>query len=272
VSAEQEALTQLINAVISSAKYGQVAPELVCAIGAQELSKRRNLKEAIKATKNKLHQTVGAYWSGKPAYAAWLTALRTAPDPDSQRAACETMLRQHASTRERLPLLDEFYPTLFADLLPIRSILDLACGLNPLTIPWMPLAPDARYHACDVDAEQVGFLQQALPLLGVQGTASVCDLLQPFTAPAVEVVLLLKTLPCLEQIDKSVSARLVTRLHAPVIIISYPAQSLGGRNKGMVQSYRTHFQQLFPADDRQIQEFVFPTEIVFRLVKHAQHK
>lgn len=265
--ADQAELTQLIEAVVSSTKYGQVAPALVRTIGTQELNKRRNVKEAIKATKNKLHQTVGAYWNGKQAYAAWLTALHTAPDRDAQRDVCRTMLRQHTSTRERLPLLDEFYPTLFADLPPIRSLLDLACGLNPLTIPWMPLAPIASYHACDVDVEQISFLQQALPLLGVQGAASVCDLLQPFAPPAVEVVLLLKTLPCLEQIDKRVSTRLVTRLHAPVIIISYPAQSLGGRSKGMVQSYRTHFQQLFPADDRQIQEFVFPTEIVFRLIR-----
>ena len=266
MNAEQAELTQLIDAVTSSAKYRQVAPALVRAIGIQELRKRRTLKEAIKATKNKLHQTVGAYWSGKQAYGEWLTALRAASDPDAQRAACQSMLTQHASTRERLPLLDEFYPTIFAGLPPIRSILDLACGLNPLTIPWMPLAPNASYHACDVDAEQIGFLQQALPLFGVQGTAAVCDLLQPFSPPAAEVVLLLKTLPCLEQIDKSVSTRLVKVLHTPVIIISYPAQSLGGRNKGMVQSYRTHFQHLFPADERQIQEFVFPTEIVFRLV------
>ena len=265
MNAQQAELTQLIDAVTSSAKYRQVAPALVRAIGAQELSKRRNVKEAIKATKNKLHQTVGAYWSGKQTYGEWLTALRTAPDPESQRAACRPMLHQHASTRERLPLLDEFYPTIFADLPPIHSLLDLACGLNPLTIPWMPLAPNASYHACDVDTEQINFLQQALPLLGVQGTATVCDLLQPFSPPAVEVMLLLKTLPCLEQIDKTVSARLVPFLHASVIIISYPAQSLGGRNKGMVQSYRAHFQQLFPADDRQVQEFVFPTEIVFRL-------
>ena len=245
MSAEQEELTQLMDAVINSAKYGQVAPALVRAIGVQELGKRRNVKEAIKATKNKLHQMVGAYWNGKPAYTEWLITLRAASDLDAQRAACQTI---------------------FTDLPPIRSILDLACGLNPLTIPWMPLAPNASYHACDVNAEQIGFLQQALPWLGVQGTAAVCDLLQPFSPPAVEVVLLLKTLPCLEQIDKNVSARLVTRLHAPVLIISYPAQSLSGRNKGMVQSYRAHFQQLFPADDRQIQEFVFPTEVVFRLV------
>lgn len=261
-----EELTQLVEAVLASAKYRHVAPALVGAIGAQELAKRRNRKEAIKATKNKLHQTVGAYWAGEQAYAHWLVELRTcANDPAALRTACRTILRQHASTRERLPLLDEFYTTIFTGLPPIRSVLDLACGLNPLTIPWMPLAPAASYYACDVDGEQMAFLQEALPFLGVQGNATVCNLLQHCPSPTTDVVLLFKTIPCLEQIDKGIGARLLTALHAPVIIVSYPAQSLGGRNKGMVQSYREHFQAMAPGEHWQIQEFSFPTEIVFQL-------
>ncbi|TES88736.1 MAG: 16S rRNA methyltransferase, partial [Anaerolineales bacterium] len=47
-------LSQLLNAVLESAKYRHVHPELVERIGAAELEKGRKLKEAIKATKNKL--------------------------------------------------------------------------------------------------------------------------------------------------------------------------------------------------------------------------
>lgn len=262
-----EELGELVAAVLNSAKYRHVAPALVRAIGEQELAKRRNGKEAIKATKNKLHQTVGAYWTGEQAYARWLAELQIgAGDPAPLRTTCRTIMRQHASTRERLALLEEFYPTIFADLPPIRTVLDLACGLNPLTIPWMPLAPAATYYACDVDGAQMAFLQEALPLLGVQSHAAVCNLLQPCSFPTTDVALLLKTIPCLEQIDKDIGVRLVTALQAPVIILSYPAQSLGGREKGMAQNYRARFQAMWPEDHWQIQEFSFPTEIVFRLI------
>ncbi len=259
-------LESLLNAVLSSTKYQHVAPALVRAIGEQELAKRRNLKEAIKATKNKLHQTVGAYWENRQAYTRWLATLHEAKvDPRELRTACATILAQHASTRERLPLLNDFYSTLFADLPPIQSILDLACGLNPLTVPWMPLTPGTTYHARDVDAAQMAFLQQALPPLGVVGDATVSNLLQPDSLPKVDVILLLKAIPCLEQLDKTIGARLLATLQAPILIISYPAQSLGGRNKGMHDFYATHFGALVADSHWQVEQFTFETEIVFRL-------
>jgi len=261
-----DALDKLVDTVLASTKYRHVAPALVRTVGEQELAKRRNLKEAIKATKNKLHQTVGAYWDGRQAYADWLAVLQAAPPTqDGLRATCHTIMAHHASTRERLPLLHEFYTTLFADLPPVRSVLDLACGLNPLTVPWMPLAPDAIYHARDIDAEQMAFVQQALPLLGVQGTATVGNLLQPGPLPSVDVILLFKAIPCLEQLDKAIGARLLATLHAPVLFISYPAQSLGGRNKGMLDFYASHFGALVADSQRQVEQFIFDTEIVFRL-------
>ena len=54
-------LDQLVQAIFASARYRDVAEEAIRNIGARELSRRRNLKEAIKATKSKLHQVCGAY-------------------------------------------------------------------------------------------------------------------------------------------------------------------------------------------------------------------
>lgn len=262
------ALDTLVETVLSSAKYREVAPALIRIIGAQELRKRRNQKEAVKATKNKLHQTVGAYWQGGQAYTDWL-ALLTAAAPDSAqvRAVCQTIMAHHASTRERLPLLPTFYTTLFADLPPIHCVLDLACGLNPLTIPWMPLAAGTQYHACDIAHDQAAFLQRALPLLGVQGSATVCNLLETIPTVKADVVLLLKTLPCLEQVDPTISARLLSTIDAPVLIVSFPGQSLGGRHKGMTTTYPAHLQALLQESSWQVTPFPFATELVFRLAR-----
>lgn len=262
------ALDTLVETVLSSAKYREVAPALIRAIGAQELRKRRNQKEAVKATKNKLHQTIGAYWQGNQEYADWLEQLtKAAADPAQRRTVCQTIMRHHASTRERLPLLPDFYATIFADLPPIHSILDLACGLNPLTIPWMSLAADAIYHACDIAHDQAAFLNRALPLLGVQGSATVCNLLEGVPTTKADVVLLLKTLPCLEQVDPTIGERLFTTIDAPVLIVSFPGQSLGGRHKGMTTTYPAHLQALLQQSDWQVTPFPFATELVFRLMR-----
>ncbi len=262
------ALDALVETVLSSAKYRAVAPALIRTIGAQELRKRRNQKEAVKATKNKLHQTVGAYWQGEPAYDEWLTLLTAAAaDPAQLRTVCQTILRHHASTRERLPLLPVFYTTIFAGLPPIHTVLDLACGLNPLTIPWMPLAEDVVYHACDIAHDQAAFLQRTLPLLGMQGSATVCNLVEAIPTTKADVVLLLKTLPCLEQVDPTIGARLLTTIDAPVLIVSFPGQSLGGRHKGMTTTYPAHLQTLLQHSSWQVTPFPFATELVFRLVR-----
>lgn len=269
---QTQALNELVESVLNSAKYQDVNPAVVHMIGEQELRKRRNLKEAVKATKNKLHQTVGAYWQGKTAYADWLTALTEAvADPELLRTVCQTIMSHHASTRERLPLLSQFYTTIFAGLPPIHTILDLACGLNPLTIPWLPLAGPLTYHACDVSYDQINFLQQALPLLGVQGQATVCNLLEAAPVYQADVVLLLKTLPCLEQVDPTIGQRLLASINAPVFIISFPGQSLGGRHKGMTTTYPAHLQQLLQASAWEVTEFSFATELVFRLTKSPVH-
>ncbi len=271
---DDDTLIQLTEIVLTGAKYREIAPELVRLIGRQELTKRNNLKAAVKATKNKLHQVTGAYWQGKPDYDEWLALLRMAsqedetPDKKLLHTTCRTLMAYHASTRERLPILRNFYSILFAGLPPIQSILDLACGLNPLTIPWMDLPADIGYTACDVNSEQMTFLQQALPLLGVTGEAVVCDLLQGVPHQPVDVAFLLKTIPCLEQVDRTIGSRLLTGINAKTIFVSFPAQSLGGRNKGMVDTYGHHFADLLSTVDQQrwlVDSFPFTTEIVFRL-------
>ncbi|GIV76883.1 MAG: 16S rRNA methyltransferase [Litorilinea sp.] len=262
-----ELLARLVEQVLASKKYATIQPELIRTIGAQELAKRRSLKEAVKATRNKLHQTVGAYREGQaPPYDAWLAQLHQCP-PAERSQLCRRLLTHHASTRERLPILDEFYGRLFAGLPPIRTLLDLACGLNPLTAPWMGLPPGARYLAWDVDYAQMAFLQQALALLGVAGDVAVHNLLAPLPPHQADVALLLKTLPCLEQVDKTIGLRLLDGIHAPVIFVSFPAQSIGGRAKGMAANYTAHFLELVASRPWAVTRFDFATEVVFRVVK-----
>ena len=67
---------------------------------------------------------------------------------------------------------------------PIRSVLDVACGLNPLAIPWMPLAPDVHYYACDIYADMIAFLNGFFQIAGIDGQAQACDLVSDAAAPA----------------------------------------------------------------------------------------
>lgn len=259
-----ERIDALVAAVLGSPKYQPITPDLVRRVGARELAARRNLKAAVKATKNKLHQVGGAYLEARIDYEQALIQLREAADtPLAWRDACRQIMRRHASTNERLPILDDFYATILAGLPPIHSVLDVACGLNPLALPWMPLAPGATYIACDIYTDLMQFLQEFFALAGVNGQAEVRDVIGRPPAYPVDLALVLKTLPCLEQVEKTAAVRLLDALQARYLLISFPAQSLGGRRKGMVENYEAYFYTLIEGRNWQVRRFEFATEVAF---------
>ncbi len=250
--AEDHQIDQLIEAVLASSRYKSVDSDLVRYIGIQELARRHTLKEAIKATKNKLHQVGGAYQNGMPRYSVWLDKLRQAVqagDREHILDVCKWIMGHHSSTRERLPMLEQFYSTILADLPAINSVIDIACGLHPLAIPWIPLS------------------EECMALLHVQGYGEVCNVLQDCPKQKVDVAFLLKAIPCLEQVDKTAGLRLLETINADHLVVSFPAHSLGGRKKGMVANYEARFYELVANKPWLIRRFAFPTELVFLISK-----
>lgn len=257
-------LTKLLDAVLKSPKYHHVHPGFIERIGASELAKGLKLRAAVKATKNKLHQVGGAYFTTKFGYDLWFRALKeSANEPHIQKVACREILMLHASTQERLPILDEFYEKIFSELPRVNSILDVACGLNPLTIPWMPLEKGARYYACDIYQDMVAFLDRSIPLFGVEGGAEVCDVIASPPDQSVDLALILKAIPCLEQVDKDAGTRLLDSINARHIVVSYPVSSLGGRAKGMAENYEASFMGLVEGRGWEVKKLLFDTELVF---------
>ncbi|MBC7261526.1 MAG: 16S rRNA methyltransferase [Chloroflexi bacterium] len=265
-------LDRLVQAVLQSPKYRNVCPDVIRNIGARELATRRSWKEALKATKNKLHQVGGAYFDAGTQYTYWLDELKQATqaaDDASLRRVCKEIMKHHSSTRERLGILDQFYASILAELPPVQRVLDIACGLNPLAIPWMGLGKDVQYYAYDMYIDLVDFLNQFMAMIGVQGQAYACDIAYSPPPHQTDLAFILKSLPCLEQLDRSASQRLLEAVQADYLVISFPVRSLGGREKGMVQNYEERFWELMSGKPWTTQRFVFATELAF-LVKKTE--
>lgn len=263
-------LSQLIDAVISSSKYRDIDLNLITSIGLQELEKRNSLKEAIKSTKKKLHQVGCAFFYKKINYDDWLNKLHgvsLADDPEEFLDTCKAIMGYHSSTKERLAILEPFYSTIFANLPEIHTILDIACGLNPVSIPWMPLAKDVEYYAYDIYQDMVDFLNKFMTLVNVRGYAHQADVIQNYPTHEVDVTFLLKALPCLEQSHKAMSAHILNIINSKYIVVSFPAHSLGGKNKGMVATYEAWFRELIKGNNWTIKRFEISTELVFIVKK-----
>ena len=120
------------------------------------------------------------------------------------------------------------------------------------------------YYACDMYTDMIKFLNAYFELVPVNGTAQVCDVAAAPPSQQVDLALVLKAIPCLEQIDKQAGKRLLDGLNARYLVISFPAKSLGGRKKGMVENYTTRFEELSAGRGwKQLGRLEFETELVF---------
>ena len=257
-------LDEIVSAVAEARKYRSVCRDTLYRIAERELGIHRNLKAATKATKRRLHQVYGAFeqdWDYDAAYRQLEEAYRVGTGSAIQ-AACGQVMEQHSSTRERLPILDEFYAAIFEITGQPSSILDAGCGLNPLALPWMELPEGARYVALDIDAARVDFLNRYLALAGHEPLARCQDILSQPPAERADVALLLKMSPTLERQGSGATLRLIEQLDADHVVVSYAVKSLGGREKGMLETYERQFRENVSDRDWTIEKLVFDSELV----------
>jgi len=264
-------LDVIVSAVASAKKYRTICEDTIRRIATHELAAtpHGNLKAAIKATKRQLHQIYGAFEQGfnyEAAYRLLEAAYEAGADAEI-KAACRHVLGQHSSTRERLPILERFYPAVFGVTGRPGSILDLGCGLNPLALPWLDLSPGIRYIALDIDAARIRFLNRYLALAGLEPLARCQDILvRPPDDPA-DLALLLKMSPSLERQEPGGTLRLLEGLRTRFVVVSFAVKSLGGREKGMVEHYQRRFLEMAGRQQWPVEKLVFETELAFVIRK-----
>ncbi|MCC6617993.1 MAG: methyltransferase [Chloroflexi bacterium] len=218
---------EIVERVRRSNRYRDVDPALVERLAAEELPRSRSAEDAVKRVKRRLHQAVGAFRASLPA------------DGDPVAA-----MRGHASTRERLPSIESFYAGIWAITGPPRSIMDLGCGLNPLALRWMGLAPAVRYVAIDADERPLAIVRAHLAASGHQHDVRRGDLAREVPGDEVDVALLLKLVTTLDRQDPDAATRLLRGLRARHAVVSFTTRSLGGRDRGMERTNRERMDRL----------------------------
>ncbi len=238
-SAEQE----LLRALRETRKYGRVHAGVLERVARRSLA-NHGRRDALKAAKRSLHELAGAFLDADSCRRAE-RLVRSMEDTgaEERRKVCRAVLGLHASSAERLPVIEELYERVWQAAADARGVprsapvrvLDLACGLGPFALPWMGLAPGSSYRGVDADGRVVDLARAALPHLEVHALCEppeveVGDVLEPPAAPGGDdIVLMLKTLPTLERLEPGAGVGLVRRTAAPVVVISTATGSLGGR-------------------------------------------
>jgi 16S rRNA (guanine(1405)-N(7))-methyltransferase len=266
----KDELQPLVDEILAMKKYREmgILPDTVRDLLLQELPLHRHRKDAIDAVRKKLHNIVAPYL-GDPDYANAAGTLDQAfqQGDESVRAACRQLLASHASTNERLPILAEFYPRLFAVTGTPATILDLACGLNPFAFPWMGLDPAAtRYYAYEIHQPRVALINHYFRLQGLPLLAEARDILASPPEQSADVAFFFKEAHRFEQRRRGSSLPFWQSIRARWILVSLPTSSLSGKHD-LLERQRHLVYSAIAGQPWQVSEVLFASEIVFCLDK-----
>lgn len=255
---------ELLQKLLRSKKYRDVCPDTVRRVLDLCLTRHKKPKDAEKAAREQLHGLTGAFLTPEDVRrcAAAMDAYCAEGDP----AQLEKMLLAHASTRERLPLsaMDAMYARIFEAAGTPESVLDLACGVNPLYLG----ARGVRTLGVDISGAAVAIVNRfGAEKYGRPVAANCADLLCESALPAerFDLALLFKVLPLLERARAGAARDVLTRVNARSVAVSFPTRTLGGRNVGMEENYAAWMEAHLPGNREIAARFATANELFYIL-------
>lgn len=255
---------ELLEKLLHSRKYQDICPDTIRRIFDECMQKYKKPKDAEKAAREKLHGITGAFLSrdeaGRCYYdmMQWITAGHQ--DKDLHRA-----LERHASTRERLPLdrTDAMYAHIFETTGQPTTVLDLACGLNPIYLG----ARGISVEGADISGQATETVNLFGKFAKLPVHAVCADLLCDGAIPSerFDLCLLFKILPLLERQRSGAATEVLERINAEYIVISFPTRTLGGRNVGMEENYTAWMESHLPGKYAVAERFTSENELFYIL-------
>ena len=243
----------LFDKLSSNKKYSDVCPDTIRRVISELDGRYKKAKDMEKAVREKLHGITSAFNELGGGMAQAVAAISCDED-------LEAVLKSHASTRERLPLsaMDALYAQISEATGKPESILDLACGLNPV---YLTHRFDCRVVGVDISRSCVELIPN-----GVWG-----DLLCENAIPEehFHIALLFKILPLLERQRAGSAMEVMNRIDAEYLVISFPTRTLGGRNVGMEDNYSAWMEAHMPENREVAARFTTANELYYVLKENS---
>ncbi len=246
-------MEDVLQRLQAAKKYADICPDTLERVVTEAFLRHKRPKDAEKAAREALHGITGAFMSPEELKKA--RALLLADDVAGA-------LRLHASTRERMPI-DAFYDALFSRIGRPERVLDLACGFNPVYLASTGIAVEG----VDISGALANLANEWAARTGASMHIAVRDLLCEGAVPGerFDMALAMKLLPVLESQKKGAAARLMTKINAAHLFVTFPTRTLGGRGVGMERHYSDWFEALAMPDWTIEARSILGSELVYQL-------
>lgn len=240
-----EKIEQIIKKILESKNYKNIYPPTVERIVNDTFS-RYPLSKVENESKRRLHQISGVYTQAK--------------------TNSFDKLQNHSSTKEREKFLDEFYKYIFSEIGDVETIIDVACGMNPLTYPYMKT--NADYVGFDIDENVIRLVDSEIRKTNFSNKIKVFsgDIYEIDEITS-DVCFLFKIVPLLEQQKKGSTEEIIKKIKSKYIVITFPTKSLSNIEKGMDLFYTEFMYKIIQKLNCQYDKRSFENESVFIVKK-----
>jgi 16S rRNA (guanine(1405)-N(7))-methyltransferase len=259
----------LVRKILASHKYQALAlpEETVLDLIYRNTTPGVKERELEKIVRQKLHNIIAPYLEELD-YRSAMTGLSRISKGDEKplKEYCAKILAAHASTRERIPIMEEFYTKIFAHTGIPGSILDLACGLNPFALPWMALPAETKYHAYDLHKPRIDLINAFFQVVGRPQLAEKRDILVKPPELRADVAFFFKEAHRFEQRQHGCNRTFWQALKVKTIVVSLPSSNLTGSHS-MLEGQRILVERAISGLDWKVTEILVDNEITFCIDK-----
>jgi 16S rRNA (guanine(1405)-N(7))-methyltransferase len=170
----------------------------------EDVTRWRDYKAAVKDVRKRVYYALRQYHQGADETTALGEQLAAAVDLTNDltdvRAITRQILETHVSTRERHPYLAALYEQLFAAVGTPEHIVDIGCGINPISFPYYAPYTPVIYAAIDKDPRSITLLNTFskiwTPLHPRQQDIRACAFSDRDTP---DLILMLKVIPVIQR-------------------------------------------------------------------------
>ena len=216
----------LIKEIKKNKKYKTIAEEVILREIKEYFKKNPDAtedKSTIKEIRAQLHKS----------YSSFQTKKKNKREKYLEELDTDKLLSITLSTKERLDDYKKLYQNIFKITGKPKTIIDIGCGLNPVSYPLMSLKK-LTYLVYDIDEEDIKFLNKYFKIMkskGLNGKAEILDVRNNkkiFSLPSSDIILLFKVLDLIDKENHKPSEELIKILikKTDFIIASFATKTI----------------------------------------------
>jgi len=191
----------------------------------------------------------------------------------------EELLKIHVSTKERIKDYEYMYKEIIKRTINPKSILDLGCGLNPISKKYIS-DNKIKYIASDLNEEDVLFINDFIKK-GIEkkcfdktSFAFRCDLTKETEIEKItqdtDWCLLLKVLDPVEEINENITYKIINKINSKWIICSFPTLTVS--RKKMKNPKRNWFEKVLDRSNLEFNSFELENELFYIINNNKEQK